>query len=129
MFGSIYFARPQIADQQLITAEHIQRQKTIMVIVAVKEASLLATMHGIIGGVEIEDQLFGGLGMGGNEIVNQHLLNRKGFLPAYMVLEATQYRRASQGLIFAQSYQYVSLKSDAEQQAVSTSPSQVNVEN
>jgi len=86
-------------------------------------------MYGIIGGLEIEVQLFGWLGMGGNEFVNQHLLKRQDFVPAYMVLEATQYRRASQGLIFAQSYQYVSLKSDAEQQAVSTSPSQVNVEN
>ena len=38
--------------------------------------------YGIIGALEIEDQLFAEFGMGGNEFFKQHLLKRQDFVPA-----------------------------------------------
>ena len=73
MFGTIDLARPQIADQQLITTEYIQGKKAVMVIVAVKEPTHLTAMYSIIGCIEIKDQLFRGLGIRGDELVDQYM--------------------------------------------------------
>jgi len=100
MFGPIDLARPQITHQQLIAAEHIQRQKTVMVITAMKESSLLTTVYCIIGCIEIENQLLGGGGKGGNEAFNQNFVDSNRFVPAHAVFEPTQGRCAGQRLVF-----------------------------
>ena len=59
MFGPIDFARPQVTDQQLILAENIQWQKTVMIIVSMKKTAFLLTVNGIIGCIKIQNQFFG----------------------------------------------------------------------
>ena len=61
MLGLINIRWPEIADQQLIATQDIERWKAVMVVGAVKEAPLLAPVHRIVGGVEVEDQFLGGL--------------------------------------------------------------------
>ena len=55
MFGGVDLGGPQIGDQQLLTAEDVERQKAVMVIIPVEKAPFLAAMHRHIGGVEIEN--------------------------------------------------------------------------
>src|SRR5690606_17740427 len=57
MLGGVLVALAQVSNQQLIAAEDIQRQETVFIVVAMKEATLLMTVHRIIRGVEIEYQL------------------------------------------------------------------------
>jgi hypothetical protein len=40
-------------------AEHIQRQIAVAVVIAVEAAAFLVAVQGIIGGIEVEDDLFG----------------------------------------------------------------------
>ena len=53
MFGTVDFARPKIADQQLITAEHIQRQVTVVIVVTMEEPPFLITVDAIIGRIKV----------------------------------------------------------------------------
>ena len=56
-------AGPQVGHQQLVAAEDVQRQEAVMIVVAVEEAALLVAVDGVVGGVEVEDQVFGGMRM------------------------------------------------------------------
>ena len=47
----------QVRHQQLLPAEHVQRQVAVAVVVPVEEAALLSAVHGVVGGVEVQDQL------------------------------------------------------------------------
>jgi hypothetical protein len=64
---------PQVGHQQLVAAEDVEGEEAVMVIVPVEEAPLLLAMDRVVGGVEVEDQGLGRLGMGGDELVNQDL--------------------------------------------------------
>jgi hypothetical protein len=44
----------------LITAEHIERQETIFIVIAMKEPLFLIAVNGNVGGIEIEDDPFRG---------------------------------------------------------------------
>ena len=59
MQGRVDVRRPQIGDQQVIAAGHVQRQETVAVVITVEEAVLLLAVDGIVGGVEVEDQFLG----------------------------------------------------------------------
>ena len=58
VFGTIDVARTKIAHQQLMTAEYIQWQKTVVPVIAVKEATVLFTVYRVIGRIEVQYQLF-----------------------------------------------------------------------
>ena len=55
--------RPQIGDEEMIAAMNVEGQETVVVVVAVEETLLLLAMNDVVGGIEIEDEFFGGLGM------------------------------------------------------------------
>ena len=42
-----------------MTAEYIQWQKTVVPVIAVKEATVLFTVYRVIGRIEVQYQLFG----------------------------------------------------------------------
>ena len=65
----------QLGCQQLIAAEHIKRQIAVAIVVAVEEAAFLTAVQRIIGGVEIEDDLFRRLFMRLNEQIHQQLFD------------------------------------------------------
>ena len=46
---------PQLRRQQVVAAEHIERQVAVGVVVAVEEPAFLAAVERIVGGVQIED--------------------------------------------------------------------------
>ena len=58
----------KIAHQQLMTAEYIQWQKTVVPVIAVKEATVLFTVYRVIGRIEVQYQLFPGARL--NEAMN-----------------------------------------------------------
>jgi hypothetical protein len=49
---------PQLRRHQLIAQEHIKRQVAVAIVVAVEKAAFLMAVQGIIGRVEIENNLF-----------------------------------------------------------------------
>jgi len=55
--------RPQARTQQELSTENVQRQITIVTVVAVEEAPFLVPMQRIIGGIEIQNDLLGRLRM------------------------------------------------------------------
>ncbi len=59
MFGSIDFAGAEIGTEQLITTEHVQREKTIALVIPVKETLFLRTVNAIVGGIEIQCEFIG----------------------------------------------------------------------
>ena len=59
MLGPIDAAGPQQRAQQLLAAEHVQRQVAVAVVVAVEEAPLLLTVQRVVGGVEVQHQFLG----------------------------------------------------------------------
>ena len=52
--------RPEPGRQQMPAAEHIERQIAVAVVIAVEEPALLMAMQRVLGGVEVENDLFGG---------------------------------------------------------------------
>ena len=71
MLGRIDLAGPQVAHQQLIATKDIQRQKTVVIVVAMKEAPFLSAVDRIVRGIKVQDQLIGWLIIGGNELLKQ----------------------------------------------------------
>ena len=77
VLGAIDLGGSQIRHQQLLAAEHVERQIAVAVVVAVEEPSLLPAVHRIIGGVEIEHQLLGRLRVRVEEEVHEQRLDRR----------------------------------------------------
>ena len=50
---------PQLGLQQMASAEHVQRQIAVAIVIAVEEPAFLLAMQRIIGGIEIENDLAG----------------------------------------------------------------------
>ena len=67
-----------------------------MIVVAVEEAALLLAVHGVVGGVEVEDQVLGRLGMGGDELIDQDLGDADQGLAVDAVLQPAEGRRRGQ---------------------------------
>ena len=79
--GRVDLRRAKIGDQQLIAAEDIQRQEALLVIVAMEKPALLSPMHGIIGGIEIQDQPVGWCRERGDELLQEDLMDGPGRSP------------------------------------------------
>ena len=74
MLGAVDAARAQVGAQQLLAAEHVQRQVAVAVVVAVEEAALLLAVQRVVGGVEVQHQFLGGDLEAGDELIDQHLV-------------------------------------------------------
>ena len=62
MLGHVDLCRPQLGDQEVAAAEDVQRLEAVVVVVTMEEALLLVAVHGVVGGVEVEEQLLRGMG-------------------------------------------------------------------
>ncbi len=99
MLGAVDVRRPQIAHQQMVGAEHVKRQETVAVVVAMKEAANLAPVHRIIGGVEVEHQFLGrGLERGDEGLDHRHM-RRPRPTPIRRPVETADRRWAGQPLV------------------------------
>ena len=66
---------PQSRTQNLISAEDVQRQVAVAVIVAVEEAPFLLSVQGEVGGVHIQDDFLRSGGVRFHEHLDQQLIN------------------------------------------------------
>ena len=69
--------RPEPGRQQMPPAEHIQGQIAVAIVIAVKEPPLLMAVQRIIGGVEVENDLFGRPDVSLEEEVDEQRLDRR----------------------------------------------------
>ena len=76
--------------QQLLAAEYVQRQVAVAVVVAVEEATLLLSVQWVVGGIEVQYQLFGGTVEAGDELIHQHLVQPPGRGTVGPLLQAAQ---------------------------------------
>ena len=73
MPGRIDVTRAQVRDQELLPAEDVERQETVMSIVPVEEPALLIAMDPVISRVEVQHQfLRPALAEGGDKLLDQH---------------------------------------------------------
>ena len=98
MAGGPTISGPQIRDEQLFAAEHIERQETVVAVATVEVGALLPAMHPIIRGVEIEDQLGGRRAERRDELIHQNPVQRPGGGAIRAVLQAAECRTRSQRL-------------------------------
>src|SRR5690606_34636975 len=76
--------------QQLLATEDVQRQKAPIAIVAVEMASLLMPMHPVVGRIEVENQLRGRLLEGGDELLDQDLMESRGCLAIHPLFQPAE---------------------------------------
>ena len=81
MPGRVTITATQVTDQQMATAEDVQRQEAVVIVVAVEEVTLLFIMQRRIGGIEVQDQAFGRSIMSVDKLLEQDLVNGGGGLP------------------------------------------------
>ena len=96
MLGRVDVGRAQVGDQQVIAGKDVKRQKAVVVVVAVEEPPLLATVHRVVGGIDVEHDLLGRPIKGGDEGLNQDLVDAPSPQGLGAVLQTTQAWRAGQ---------------------------------
>ena len=96
MLGLIDVRRPQVADQQLIAAEDIERQKAVVVIIAVEKATLLAAVHRIVRTIEVQHQFLRRVLSGSDEALHQRLMRRPSPAPVRRPLQTANRRGTGQ---------------------------------
>src|SRR6185312_12949534 len=69
----------------------------MIVIISVEESLFLLAVHEVVGGVEVKHQVFGRLGMGSEELIDQYLSDLDQSLMVDAVLEATEGRCGGEG--------------------------------
>ena len=99
MPGRIDVARPQVRHQKLGSTEHVERKEAVVVVVAMKEPSLLLPMHRVIRRIEVQNDTLRSPLVGGNELLDHLPVDRYGHLSLGTVLEPAQRRGTGQGTI------------------------------
>ena len=55
--GRVHRRAPQLGDQQMAAAEHVERQVAVAVVISVEKPPLLLAMQRIVGRIEVENDL------------------------------------------------------------------------
>jgi hypothetical protein len=76
-------------------AKHIQRQVAVAIVIAVKEPAFLMAMQRVVGGVEVENDLFGRPCVRLKEEVGEQGFDRRGFMRDLAVLRRRVARQFS----------------------------------
>ena len=101
VFGPVDLSRAQVAHQQLVASEHIQGEKTVVVVVPVKEPADLLSVDTVVGGIEVQDQLPRRCLVGCDELLYQNRVQANHLVPTGPPLEPAQGRITGQGLVGA----------------------------
>ena len=96
MFRCVDVRGTKVGHQQLPSAEYVQRQIAVPVVVAVEEATGLMTVHRVVGRVEVQHQFPGPVRERGDELLHQLLMNRDRPLALGALLEPAKRRRTRQ---------------------------------
>ena len=102
MLGAVDLAQSQVADQQLVPAKDVQRQETVVIVVAVEEPAFLLAVYLIVGRIEVQYQLLRRSFERGNELFDHNPVHPPCRLPIRPVLPPAQRRTARQLLIAIQ---------------------------
>src|SRR5215472_12587168 len=92
MLSRIDVAFAQIADQKPFPTKDIQRQKTEVVVKAMKVPPLLQPVHSIVGTVKIQNQFLGSRFETSYELFEEHLMHQPGFFAPRAILQPAQRR-------------------------------------
>ena len=65
---------PQPCAQQMVAAENVQRQIAVVAVITVEEARFLLAMQRGVGGIQVQHDLLGRLGVGFQEDLHQQLV-------------------------------------------------------
>ena len=87
---------PELRCQQMPAAEHVERQVTPAVVVAVEEPALLVAVQRIVGGVEVENDLLGRRAVRLQEDIDEDALQRLRVVADLVVAVAAAPRRVLQ---------------------------------
>ena len=87
-------AGAQVGHPQTRTAEDVQRQEAVVVVVAVEEAGFLRAVNRVVGGIAVQNQLLRRLVEGGAELLHEHTRHPGQAGPAGAVLQAAERRGA-----------------------------------
>jgi hypothetical protein len=68
---------PELGREQVLAAEHVERQVAVAIVVAVEEAAFLVAVQRIVGRIEIEDDLARGGGVAVEEEIDEQALDRR----------------------------------------------------
>ena len=96
MLGAVNVRPPEIAHQEMLTAEHVERQEAIVIVIAVEETPHLTAVHGIVGRVEVEHQLLWRPIERGDEALHHRDMGRPRPGAVRRPVEAADGRRAGQ---------------------------------
>ena len=66
----------QLGRQQVPATENVERQVAIAIVVSMEEPAFLVAVQRIVGGIEIEDDLFGRLLVGFEEELDEQAFSR-----------------------------------------------------
>jgi len=97
--GGIAIGSAQVGHQELITAEDVQRQETIVIVIAVEEASLLMAVDRIVRSVKVQDKAFGRRLERGDESLHEDFGHLKQGTTRDTVLQATEGGSGGEGVL------------------------------
>ena len=87
---------PEHARQHRLTAEHIQRQVAVVVVVGMELGTLLVAVQRHVGGVDVEHEFRGCRLVAGDELLDEHTVQCHRLRPRGTALQTTQRGRARQ---------------------------------
>jgi hypothetical protein len=72
---TVLIGRTKLGTKQMIAAENVKRQVTILLVIALEKAAELIAVDGVVGGVEVENDLLRRRRMGFDKEVGQNLFH------------------------------------------------------
>jgi len=78
-------ARPELGRQQMAAAERVQGKIAVAVVIAVEEPAFLMAVQRVVGGVEVENDLFGRPCMRLEEEVDEQGFDRRRVMADFVI--------------------------------------------
>lgn len=94
--SAIAIGRPQVGDEESCATKDVQGQEAVVVVIAVEEAFFLMAMNDVVGGVQVEGELFGRRWKRSDELLDENVCDPYEGGSPDAVLEPAQGRRRSE---------------------------------
>ncbi len=99
--GAVDVRAAQLGRQQVPPAEDVERQVAVAVIITMEELALLVAMQRIVGGIEVEDDLFRSLRVSFQEEIDEQAFDRRRVVTNLVITRrfgAAQFQPVQRGL-------------------------------
>ena len=94
--GGVDVRAPELRRQEMPAAEDVEREITPAVVVAVEEPALLVAVQGVVGGIEVKNDLLGRRAVRVEKDIDEDMLHRLRIVADLMVAGASLPRRVLQ---------------------------------